>query len=93
MDAVVALYALIICAEGHIPCQYQLASYKSLTRQECVDRSMMIRWRHPELRVLCITPKHDDVIDSARHLGPSYMTIAPTYEADDMDVLGRSPRR
>ena len=79
MGAFAALYNLIICASGgQVPCEYQLASYKSLTRQECVERMAIIRLGQPHLRVVCINKKQSDVIDSAGEL-------RPTYEADPLD--------
>lgn len=85
MDAIAGLYALIICADGHVPCEYQLPAEKSLTRQECVERLQVIRWRQPHLRVVCITPYggpyRQDVVDSAGILKPS-------REGNRMDMQG-----
>lgn len=88
MDAS-AVYALIICATGggrlDIPCQSQPPAFQSLTRQECVERSALIRFRHPHHRVVCMTRTQADVIDSAGEL-------SPVREGNRMDMLGMPPR-
>ena len=48
---------------------------------------LMIRWRHPELRVLCRTYNQTDVIDSAGELWPQRTMIAPS-EGNRMDMRG-----
>ena len=74
----VILYTLILCSGADIPCESQRGAYIALTRQECQERMFTIRWVKPDQRVVCMTERQDDVIDSAHELQPYYMSIAPS---------------
>jgi hypothetical protein len=85
MDAA-TLYMLIVCAgQGKgAACETPFGRVPSLTRQDCLEHSMLIRASHHSKRVICVKPdpiggssRPDDIIDSAGILRPEF-PMAPS---------------
>ena len=87
---VATLYILMVCTGKptanlkHEVCEAPFGRAASLSRQDCVEHSWLIRAGNHSKRVLCIAPDHiggsyrpDDVIDSAGILRPEY-PMAPS---------------
>lgn len=72
-----ALYLLVVCSMTDGSCETPVG-YKPLTRAECMDRLQMIRFAHPDKRVICGAAGDRDVVDSLGRLKPERLRIAPT---------------